>query len=73
MFNSNANIEPVTVTIPVAVQISGLGRTKLYELLGQKKIKSITVGRRRLVFYASLKSFLTATLDRSGPNSGEET
>ena len=56
---NDTSLEPVTVTVPVAIQLSGLGRTKLYELLGRKQVDSITVGTRRLVNYASLKAFLS--------------
>jgi hypothetical protein len=55
----DAPIEPVTVTVPVALHISGLGRTKLYELIARKEIESVTVGTRRLVVVASLKRQLT--------------
>lgn len=55
---NEADFPPVTVTIPVALKISGLGRTKLYELIASKKIKSTTIGTRRLVNYASLKALL---------------
>jgi hypothetical protein len=30
-------IEPVTVTVPVALRISGLGRTKFYQLLAEAR------------------------------------
>ena len=40
---------PVLVTVKEARALTGLGNTKLYELIGQKRLKSITVGRRRLV------------------------
>lgn len=52
--------EPLTVTVPVALQISGLGRTKLYELIGRGEIASLSVGTRRLIDYASLRAFLSA-------------
>jgi excisionase family DNA binding protein len=51
--------EPLAVTVPNATKYSGLGRTKLYELIAQGKIKSTTVGKRRLIDFASLKAFLT--------------
>lgn len=57
---SEQNIEPMTVTIPTAVRISGLGRTKLYELIAEKQVESITVGTRRLIVLASLKRRLSA-------------
>jgi hypothetical protein len=53
-------LDPVTVTVPKALQISGLGRTKLYELLGAGKVKSTTIGTRRLIDFASLKALLTS-------------
>jgi excisionase family DNA binding protein len=51
--------DPMTVTIPVAVRLSGLGRTKLYELLTNGEIQSVRVGIRRLIVFASLKALLT--------------
>src|SRR5262249_26355301 len=53
-------VEPLTVTIAVALRLSGLGRTKLYELISQKEIESVTVGSRRLIVLASLKRLLRA-------------
>jgi excisionase family DNA binding protein len=42
------------------VKLSGLGRTKLYELIASKQIRSVRVGARRLIDFASLKAFLTS-------------
>ena len=52
-------IEPVTVTVPVALRISGLGRTKFYQLLADGEIQSVRIGTRRLVVFASLRARLT--------------
>lgn len=51
--------EPITVTIPMAINYSGLGRTKLYEMIARKEIESVRVGARRLIVFASLKARLT--------------
>jgi excisionase family DNA binding protein len=51
--------EPVTITIPDALRLSGLGRTKLYELLTKGEIQSVRVGSRRLIVFATLKALLT--------------
>lgn len=51
-------IAPITITVPEAVRIAGIGRTKLYELIAAKKVNSTTVGTRRLINYASLKALL---------------
>jgi excisionase family DNA binding protein len=42
------------VSIPEACRISGIKRTKLYELLGDGTIKSKKLGRRRIVSRRSL-------------------
>jgi excisionase family DNA binding protein len=57
--HEHSNIEPVTITIPDALRLSGLGRTKLYELLTKGEIQSVRVGTRRLIVFASLKALLT--------------
>jgi excisionase family DNA binding protein len=54
--------EPVTVTVPTAIQLSGLGRTKLYELISSGEIDSVLVGTRRLIVFASLKARLTGKI-----------
>lgn len=51
--------EPVTVTVPDAMKYSGLGRTKLYDLISKGEIKSVRIGTRRLIVFASLKARLT--------------
>lgn len=52
--------KPITVTVESALRMSGLGRTKLYELIGSGKIKTVRVGRRRLVVYSSLEELANA-------------
>jgi hypothetical protein len=51
--------EPIAVTVPVALRLSGLGRTKLFELIKKREIESLRVGARRLIVFGSLKAFLT--------------
>jgi hypothetical protein len=46
--------ERVTCTIEEARQATGLGRTKLYELIGDGSLCTTTIGRRRLVLVSSL-------------------
>ena len=38
----------LTCTIDDACEVTGLGRTKLYELIGAGRIVTTTIGRRRL-------------------------
>jgi excisionase family DNA binding protein len=64
--NDESNVEPMTVTIQTAVRLSGLGRTKLYELMSKKEIESVRIGTRRLIVFASLKARLTKKIDEVG-------
>jgi excisionase family DNA binding protein len=47
-----------TCTIAEACDAVGLGRTKLYELIGGGHLDTITIGRRRLVHIPSLLKLL---------------
>lgn len=53
-------MEPITVTIDGAKALSGLGKTKIYEKIGNGQLEVIRVGRRTLVKVASLRQMLEA-------------
>jgi hypothetical protein len=53
-------VEPVALTIPNAQRMTGIGRTRLYDLMGSGAIDSIKVGKRRLVLVASIHRFVEA-------------
>lgn len=48
----------LTCTIDDACEVTGLGRTKLYELIGAGRIVTTTIGRRRLIVVRSLLALL---------------
>jgi excisionase family DNA binding protein len=52
--------KPLSVTVKTAREITGLGNTKIYDLIKQDKLKTISIGRRRLVLYDSLESLIKA-------------
>ena len=54
---------PVLVTVKQARALTGLGTTKLYELIGEKRLKSIMVGRRRLVVFASIHDLIKSSAE----------
>ena len=47
-------------TIAEACEATGLGRTKLYELIGEGLLDTTRIGRRRLVLVRSLRTVLEA-------------
>jgi excisionase family DNA binding protein len=53
--------ERVICTIAEACDASGLGRTKIYDLIKAGDLKTITIGRRRLVLVNSLLNLLAPT------------
>jgi excisionase family DNA binding protein len=44
----------LTCTVAQACEVTGLGRIKIYELIGSGRVTTTTVGRRRLVIVQSL-------------------
>lgn len=53
-------IEPLTVRISTAVRITGLSRSRIYELIQSGDLDTVKVGRATLVQYASLKALTTS-------------
>lgn len=53
-------LEPITVRIPVAIQLTGIGRSKLYELIGEGALDVIKVGSATLITVESIKRMLAA-------------
>jgi excisionase family DNA binding protein len=60
-------VQRLTCTIAEACEVTGLGRTKLYELIGDGKVGTTTIGRRRLVLVQSLLSLIEGNRSRVGP------
>ena len=48
-------LEPLTVRIATAVQLTGISRSRLYELIQSGELKTVKVGRSTLIPFASLK------------------
>jgi excisionase family DNA binding protein len=51
-------IERITCTIEEACEVSGLGRSRIYELLADGRLEAVKIDRRRLVKVKSLKALL---------------
>jgi hypothetical protein len=51
-------MEPLTVRIPRAMEMTGIGRSKLYELFSEGAIETVKVGTMTLVVVSSLRAFL---------------
>jgi excisionase family DNA binding protein len=49
----------ITCTVAEACEVSGLGRTKIYEAIADGRLVSTRVDKRRLILVASLQKMLT--------------
>ncbi len=47
-------VTPLALSVREACQASRLGRTRIYELINQGHLKSVRLGRRRLIHADSL-------------------
>lgn len=53
-------MDPITTTIDGTKKATGLGTTKIYELIGQGKLDTVKIGRRTLVKTASIRALVEA-------------
>ena len=61
--SSNAEppvVEPISVRIPEACRLTGLSRSRLYELMKSRDIEFVKVGSSTLILVESLRSFIYA-------------
>ena len=48
--------EPLTVRISAAVQLTGISRSRIYELIQSGELETVKIGRSTLIPYRSLKA-----------------
>ncbi|ODP37385.1 helix-turn-helix domain-containing protein [Sphingomonas turrisvirgatae] len=53
-------MEPLTTTVSNTCKATGLGLTKVYELINSGKLETVKVGRRRLVKTDSIRALVNA-------------
>lgn len=50
--------EPISVRIAMAVKLTGIGRSTLYELINSGQIETVKVGRSTFIPYRCLKKLV---------------
>jgi hypothetical protein len=53
-------MEPICIRIPDAVRLTGISRSRLYELIRSRDIETVKVGASTLVLVSSLRNFIEA-------------
>lgn len=55
---ANVTIEPLAYSINEACRVSSLGRTRLYQLIGEGRLASRKIGKRTIIPAASLRALI---------------
>ena len=50
--------KPLAVTVKKACDLIGVGNTTMYALIRDGRVKTKTIGRRRLIIYSSLEELV---------------
>ena len=58
------SMQPLTVRISVAVRLTGIGRSKLYELIKAGELETMKIGGSTLIPYASLVRMIERAQER---------
>jgi hypothetical protein len=67
-----AGLKPLAVTVRTAQELIGIKNTKIWELIGNGSLQTLSIGKRRLVFYASIERLIETlrTEEADRPRSG---
>lgn len=55
---ANIVIEPLAYSVSEACRVSSLGRTRLYQLIGEGRLEVRKIGKRTLIPAASLRALI---------------
>jgi excisionase family DNA binding protein len=56
--------KPLAVPVKVACKLLGIGNTTMWSLIKAGRVKTASIGRRRLIIYSSLESLLATEAGR---------
>lgn len=68
-FDTNARAEGderLAVSPAEAARLAGIGRTTLYQALGSGELRSLKIGKRRLIMVDALRDWLAAAEQEAG-------
>jgi hypothetical protein len=51
--------KPLAVPVKTACRLVGVGHTSMWALIKEGRVQTVSVGRRRLVIYASLEALVS--------------
>jgi excisionase family DNA binding protein len=57
-------IRPLAVPVKIACKLMGVGNTTMWSLIKTGRVKTVKIGRRRLIIFSSLESLLAAEVGK---------
>tara|TARA_R110001599_G_scaffold164308_1_gene353708 strand:+ start:7416 stop:7604 length:189 start_codon:yes stop_codon:yes gene_type:complete len=57
--SKNNNLQPLAYSINEACRVSSLGRTRIYQLIGEKRLQVRKIGKRTIIPAASLRNLIS--------------
>jgi excisionase family DNA binding protein len=60
--DENQSANPLAVSIETACKLVGVGRTTMWVLIKSGRVKTLSIGRRRLVVYSSLEQLVSGVV-----------
>ena len=58
-YDAPESARPLAVSVKTACKLVGVGRTSMWALIKSGSVKTVSIGRRRLIIYASLETLLS--------------
>jgi hypothetical protein len=55
-------VEPITASIPAFCRMSGVGRSKVYELINSGAVKTVRIGKRQFIVLSSFHELIARQL-----------
>ena len=61
--DTEAQVEPLTVRVSTAVKLTGISRSRIYELIQSGDLKVKKIGRSTLIPFSALKALVASEND----------
>lgn len=68
----NTQEKPVAYSLNEAAKLIGIGKTRLYEEIGSKRLRAVKVGKRTLILSSDIQAWLSS-LPVADMRSGQRT
>lgn len=57
--SDSAELQPIAYSVQDAARVTSIGKTRLYQLIGEGRLKAHKVGKRTLILADDLRNLIT--------------